>query len=65
MPTTQNGRDAIKAWMEEMGIKLETLSTTYGIKSSWLSAILAGSDTTRKANMIIMTIIQDNKIKMK
>ena len=65
MPTTQPGREAIKTWMEETGIQQETLATAYGIKATWLSAILNGRDTSRKAHLIIMTIIQENKIKAK
>ena len=65
MPTTQAGRESIKAWMDDTGIQLETLANTYGIKQPRISAILSGKDTTHKANLVIMTIIQDNKIKAK
>lgn len=63
MPTTDNGREKIKQFMEEKGISIRDLATTYGIKHTDLHKYLEGELKTKRSNEIVLQIISDYKIR--
>ena len=63
MPEFNPGLEKIKARMKEENILAIDLATTYGIKSSDMSDILSGKDTSPRAAKVIVKIIRDLTIR--
>lgn len=65
MPTTLTGRELIKQYIDKNDISLQSLGAMYGISKVYVSDILSGKRTGKKANEIVLKIIEDFKLGIK
>ncbi len=63
MPTSDNGLRLVNTFIEETGIEKMSLAAKYGIAKNVMIDILSGRLQTPKAHQIILTIIDDFKLR--
>ncbi|EPH99652.1 hypothetical protein D920_01209 [Enterococcus faecalis 13-SD-W-01] len=63
MSNIENGREAIKEFMEANGISERDLATAYGKSRSWVQRVLNGKDKGPAVNAFILEVIRDHKIR--
>lgn len=63
MPTTLTGRQLIKQYVESNSVDLGSLGAMYGIGRVYMGEILSGKKQTKKANELVLKIIDDFKLR--
>lgn len=65
MPTTLAGRELIRQYLDENGITITSLATTFGVGKMYLVQVLNGSQHSPAANALVLKIIETFKIRAK
>ncbi|EAG8700774.1 hypothetical protein CHT76_08680 [Listeria monocytogenes] len=63
MSNINNGRDVVLSFLEKNNITHNDLATAYGKKRSLVTNILNGNVTGTAANLFILELIRDYKIR--
>lgn len=65
MPTTLNGRELIRQYLDDNNISDISLAATYGVGKVYLGQVLSGKKQSAAANKLVLKIIEDYKIRPK
>lgn len=63
MPNNIYGRDLVKKWADENDISLNSIASVYGMTRQEVSNYINGTKKGPKANLFILRLIEDYKIK--
>lgn len=63
MPNNIYGRDLVKKWVDENDISLNSIASVYGMTRQEVSNYINGAKKGPKANLFILRLIEDYKIK--
>ena len=62
MPSTMPGRELVKQFLQQNGIKATDLAKMYGMTKQEVSNYLSGSKTNPASNQFVLKVIRDFKI---
>lgn len=63
MAEIKNGQELIKDFMNANNIAEQDLASAYGKSRTWVQRVLSGKDKGPAANLFILTIIRDYKLR--